>query len=160
MNKKYIPLFSYAPLIVFLDQLVKIYVDRQMQLYQSIEVVENFFHITYIRNRGAAFGMLSGADESVRVPFFLGISLIAIAVIFYTIYTYHEESRLFPLSMAMILGGAIGNMIDRVRFGEVIDFLDVHWYEHHWPAFNVADSAICIGVGLLIINMFFEKEKS
>ncbi len=160
MNEKYIPLFTYTPIIVVIDQLVKIYVDKQMYLYQSVELLENFFHITYIRNRGAAFGMLSGADESVRIPFFLVVSLIAIAVIFYTLYTYHEESKLFPLSMALNRGGAIGNMIDRVRFGEVIDFLDVHWYEHHWPAFNVADAAICIGVAFLIINMLFEKEKS
>jgi signal peptidase II len=131
-----------------------------MRLYQSIELLENFFHITYIRNKGAAFGILSGADESIRIPFFLVVSAIAIAVIFYILYSYHEESKLFPLSLALILGGAVGNMIDRIRFGEVVDFLDVHWYDHHWPAFNVADSAICIGVALLIINMLFEKEKS
>lgn len=160
MNKKYFPLVAYTPLIVLIDQLVKTYVDNEMRLYQSIELLENFFHITYIRNKGAAFGMLSGADESIRIPFFLIVSIIAIALIFYTLYSYHEESKLFPLSLAMILGGAIGNMIDRLRFGEVIDFLDVHWYDHHWPAFNVADAAICVGVALLIINMLFEKEKS
>lgn len=159
MDKKYIPLFTYAPVIIILDQLVKIYVDKTMHLYQSIEVLENFFHITYIRNKGAAFGILSGANESLRIPFFLTVSAIAIAVIIYTIYTYREESQVFPVSMALILGGAIGNMIDRVRFGEVIDFVDVHWYEHHWPAFNVADSAITIGVALLIINMLFEHKK-
>ena len=160
MNKKYIPLIAYTPLIVIIDQLTKTYVDNGMRLYQSIELLENFFHITYIRNKGAAFGILSGADESVRIPFFLVISAIAIAVIFYILYSYHEESKLFPLSLALILGGAVGNMIDRIRFGEVVDFLDVHWYDHHWPAFNIADSAISIGVALLIINMLFEKEKS
>ena len=160
MNKKYIPLIAYTPLIVIIDQLTKTYVDNEMRLYQSIELLENFFHITYIRNKGAAFGILSGADESIRIPFFLVVSAIAIAVIFYILYSYHEESKLFPLSLALILSGAIGNMIDRLRFGEVVDFLDVHWYEHHWPAFNIADSAISIGVALLIINMLFEKEKS
>ena len=147
------------PVIIILDQLVKIYVDKTMYLYQSIEVLENFFHITYIRNKGAAFGILSGANESLRVPFFLTVSAIAIVVIIYTIYTYREESQLFPFSMALILGGAIGNMIDRIRLGEVIDFVDVHWYTHHWPAFNVADSAITIGVTLLIINILFEHKK-
>ncbi len=160
MNKKYIPLIAYTPLIVIIDQLTKTYIDNEMRLYQSIELLENFFHITYIRNKGAAFGILSGADESVRIPFFLVISAIAIAVIFYILYTYQEESKLFPLSLALILGGAVGNMIDRLRFGEVVDFLDVHWYGHHWPAFNVADMAISIGVAFLIINMLFEKEKS
>ena len=160
MNKKYIPLIAYTPLIVIIDQLTKTYIDNEMRLYQSIELLENFFNITYIRNKGAAFGMLSGADESIRIPFFLVVSAIAIAVIFYILYTYQEESKLFPLSLALVLGGAIGNMIDRLRFGEVVDFLDVHWYGHHWPAFNVADMAICIGVAFLIINMLFEKEKS
>jgi len=159
LDKKYIPLFTYMPVIIILDQLVKIYVDKTMYLYQSIEVLENFFHITYIRNKGAAFGILSGANESLRVPFFLTVSAIAIVVIIYTIYTYREESQLFPFSMALILGGAIGNMIDRIRLGEVIDFVDVHWYTHHWPAFNVADSAITIGVTLLIINILFEHKK-
>ena len=159
LNKKYIPLFTYAPVIIILDQLVKIYVDKSMYLYQSIEVLENFFHITYVRNKGAAFGILSDANESLRIPFFLTVSAIAIAVILYTIYTHQEESQLFPVSMALILGGAIGNMIDRIRLGEVIDFVDVHWYNHHWPAFNVADSAISIGVTLLIINILFEHKK-
>lgn len=159
LDKKYLPFFTYAPVIIFLDQLVKIYVDKTMYLHQSIEVVENFFHITYVRNKGAAFGILSGANESLRVPFFLTVSAIAIIVILYTIYTYREESTLFPSSMALILGGAIGNMIDRVRLGEVIDFIDVHWYSNHWPAFNVADSAITIGVVILIINILFENKK-
>ncbi|MDH3973907.1 MAG: signal peptidase II [Deltaproteobacteria bacterium] len=160
MDKKYIPLFTFAPVIIILDQLVKIYVDKTMHLYQSIEVLENFFHITYIRNKGAAFGILSGANESLRVPFFLTVSAIAVVVIIYTIYTYREESPLFPFAMAMILGGAIGNVIDRIRLGEVIDYIDVHWYTHHWPAFNVADSAITAGVVLLIISMLFEHKKA
>jgi len=158
LNKKYLPLFTCAPVIIILDQLVKIYVDKTMHLYQSIEVLENFFHITYIRNKGAAFGILSGANENLRIPFFLTVSVIAIAIILYTIYTYEEESQVFPVSMGLILGGAIGNMIDRVRLGEVIDFVDVHWYGHHWPAFNVADSAITVGVTLLIINIIFEHK--
>jgi len=160
LDKKYIPLFTFAPVIIILDQLVKIYVDKTMHLYQSIEVLENFFHITYIRNKGAAFGILSGANESLRVPFFLTVSAIAVVVIIYTIYTYREESPLFPFAMAMILGGAIGNVIDRIRLGEVIDYIDVHWYTHHWPAFNVADSAITAGVVLLIISMLFEHKKA
>lgn len=159
LDKKYITLFTWTPVIIILDQLVKIYVDRTMYLHQSIEVLENFFHITYIRNKGAAFGIFSGASESLRVPFFLTVSAIAVAVILYIIYTYREESKLFPFSMALILGGAVGNMIDRFRLGEVIDFIDVHWYSHHWPAFNVADSAITVGVVFLVINILSEHKK-
>ena len=130
-----------------------------MHLYQSIEVVQNFFHFTYIRNKGAAFGILSGIDPSFRIPFFLLISAVAIIVIVYAVHTHKGESVLFSSALALILGGAIGNMIDRIRMGEVIDFIDVHWYEHHWPAFNIADSAITVGMGLLILQMLTEKEQ-
>ena len=131
-----------------------------MHLYQSVEVLENFFHITYIRNKGAAFGLLSGMDASFRIPFFLVMSVVAIGVIVYAIKKDEGESALFPAALSFILGGAIGNMIDRLRMGEVIDFFDVHWHQYHWPAFNVADSAITIGMGLLILHMFKEREKA
>ena len=129
-------------------------------LYQSIEVLENFFHITYIRNKGAAFGILSGADASLRIPFFIAVSIVAIVLILYVLKTHKGQSPVFPVALSLILGGAIGNMIDRVRMGEVIDFLDVHWYQNHWPAFNIADSAITVGMGFLIYQMITEKEDS
>jgi len=159
LDKKYIILLIYTPLVVILDQVVKIYVDRSMYLYESIEVVENFFNFTYIRNKGAAFGILSGADPSLRIPFFISVSVIAIGVIIYILYTYKGRTGLYPASLSLILGGAIGNMIDRVRLGEVIDFIDVHWHGSHWPAFNIADSAITIGVSILILHMLTEKEE-
>ena len=158
MNRKYKFLLIITSLIVIFDQVVKIFVDRSMHLYQSIEVLENFFHITYIRNKGAAFGMLSDADSSLRVPFFLVMSALAICVILYIIHKDEGKRDLFPITMALILGGAIGNMIDRLRLGEVIDFLDLHWYQHHWPAFNIADSAISVGAALLILYMFNERK--
>ena len=97
---------------------------------------------------------------SLRIPFFLGVSVIAIGVIVYLLKNHKGESPIYPLALSLILGGAIGNMIDRVRMGEVIDFLDVHWYQHHWPAFNIADSAITVGMGFLIFQMITEKESS
>ena len=158
MNRKYKFLLIITPVIIIFDQVVKIFVDRTMHLYQSIEVLENFFHITYIRNKGAAFGMFSGADSSLRVPFFLVMSALAICVIMYIVHKDEGKTALFPTVMALILGGAIGNMIDRLRMGEVIDFLDLHWYQHHWPAFNIADSAITVGAVLLILHMFKERK--
>ena len=160
MDKRYKLLLIIAPVVIVIDQWTKLIVDKNMLLYQSIEVLENFFHITYIRNKGAAFGILSGADASLRIPFFLGVSFIAIAVIIYALKTHKGESPIFPVALSLILGGAIGNMIDRVRMGEVIDFLDAHWYQHHWPAFNIADSAITVGMGFLIFQMITEKEGS
>ena len=154
MHKKYKLIVVVASLVVIFDQLVKIYVDNSMRLHQSIEVVENFLNITYIRNRGAAFGMFAGVNESYRVPFFLVVTFIAICVILFMVRSYKDGSFFYPFSLALILGGALGNMIDRVRMGEVIDYIDVHWYQHHWPAFNVADSAISVGVAFLFIHMF------
>ena len=139
------------------DQITKVYIDRTMQLYQSIPVVDNFFHITYVRNRGAAFSFLSQA--SWRLPFFIAVSLIAAIVIIIAFNKLREDQKLAQVSLAMIFSGAVGNLIDRVRLGEVIDFLEVFWRTYHWPAFNVADSLICIGVFLLAFDMLREEKR-
>lgn len=139
------------------DQVTKVYIDRTMQLFQSITVVDNFFHITYVRNRGAAFSFLSHA--SWRVPFFISVSLVAAIVIIIAYNKLREDQKLAQVSLSMIFSGAVGNLIDRVRLGEVIDFLDAHWYQHHWPAFNVADSLICVGVFLLAYDMLREEKR-
>lgn len=151
-------LFSAIALLgIIIDQLTKIYIDRSMQLFDSIAVMENFFHITYVRNRGAAFSFLSNA--SWRLPFFITVSIIAALVILIAFRKLRDDQKLGQISLAMIFSGAVGNLIDRVRLGEVIDFLDVHWYRHHWPAFNVADSLICVGVFLLAIDMILEEKR-
>ena len=122
-----------------------------------ITVIENFFTITYLRNKGAAFGIL--ANSSWRLPFFILVSLIAVVVILVVIAKLRDDQRLAAFSLSLIFAGALGNLIDRVRLGEVIDFIYVHWYEHYWPAFNVADSAICVGVFLLALDMFREEQR-
>ena len=142
---------------LIIDQITKVYIDRTMQLFQSIPVVDNFFNITYVRNRGAAFSFLSHA--SWRLPFFIGVSLVAAIVIIIAFNKLREDQRLAQVSLAMIFSGAVGNLIDRMRLGEVIDFLDAHWYQHHWPAFNVADSLICVGVFLLAFDMLREEKR-
>lgn len=140
------------------DQATKVCIDRGMRLFDSIPLVDNFFHITYVRNRGAAFSFLS--DASWRLPFFIAVSIIAALVILIAFSKLRDEQKLAHISLAMIFSGAVGNLIDRVRLGEVIDFLDVHWYRHHWPAFNVADSLICVGVFLLAIDMMLEEKRN
>lgn len=142
---------------VLIDQATKLYIDGSMRLYDSIPVIDNFFQIYYVRNRGAAFSFLSNA--SWRLPFFIGVSLIAAVVILVAFRKLRDDQSLAQLSLAMIFSGAIGNLIDRVRLGEVIDFIDVHWYRHHWPAFNVADSLICVGVFLLAVDMLLEEKR-
>jgi signal peptidase II len=139
--------------VLVLDQATKVLVDKTMTLHQSIEIVPNFAHLTYLRNTGAAFGFLAGAQSSLRIVFFALISLLAIGCIVYLIRGLRPQQKTLFASLSLILGGAIGNLIDRLRLGEVIDFIDLHWYDVHWPAFNIADSAISIGVALLFIQM-------
>ena len=148
-------LFSAISVVgLLLDQASKLYIHRTMELFQSIPVIDGFFNIFYIRNRGAAFSFLSQA--SWRVPFFIAVSLIASGVILVAFGRLRNDQKLAQASLAMIFSGAVGNLIDRVRMGEVIDFLDVYWGSHHWPAFNVADSAICVGVTLMILAQLRE----
>ena len=142
---------------LLLDQAIKIFIDRSMQLFDSITLAAGFFNITYVRNRGAAFSFLS--DASWRLPFFMAVSVVAAIAILVAFHKLRDDQKLAQVSLAMIFAGAVGNLVDRVRLGEVIDFLDVHWYRHHWPAFNVADSLICVGVFLLALDMLLEDKR-
>ncbi|GAB7025626.1 signal peptidase II [Geotalea toluenoxydans] len=157
MSFKYIAFTAISVLLIIIDQLTKLYIDRVMDLHSSITVIENFFNITYMRNKGAAFSFLS--NFSYRIPFFILVSVVAILVILSVVYRLRPDQKFAVVSLALIFAGALGNLIDRVRLGEVIDFLDVHWYRHHWPAFNVADSAICVGVFLLAVDMYLEERR-
>jgi signal peptidase II len=157
MKPRYTLFAAISIVGILIDQITKIAVDRTMQLFDSIPIIENFFHLTYVRNKGAAFSFLSNA--SWRLPFFIIVSMVAALVILVAFRKLHDDQRLAQTSLAMIFSGAIGNLIDRLRLGEVIDFLDAHWYRHHWPAFNVADSLICVGVFLLAIDMILEEKR-
>jgi signal peptidase II len=148
---------SIALIGLVVDQLAKLYIDRSMQMFQSIPVIDGLFNITYVRNKGAAFSFLSHA--SWRLPFFIAISAVAAVVIVIAFNRLRSDQRLAQVSLAMIFSGAVGNLIDRVRRGEVVDFLDVYWRTYHWPAFNVADSLICVGVALLAVDMLREEQR-
>jgi signal peptidase II len=157
VNSKYRLSLIIGGLVLLLDQITKILVDKTMSLYHTIEIIPNFFALTYLRNTGAAFGFLAGDQSVYRVGFFLLVSSIAVGCIFYLLKTARPEKKILLVSLSLILGGAIGNMVDRLRLGEVIDFILVHYYNLYWPAFNVADSAITIGVGLLIFQMIRQR---
>jgi signal peptidase II len=147
-----------SAIILILDQASKFYIDSRFRLYESVTVIENFFNIVHVRNKGAAFGFL--ADSSFRLPFFILVAIVAGgAIIWYLRKHVREEQRLLQFALSLVFAGAIGNLIDRIRLGEVIDFIDVHWYQYHWPAFNVADSAITVGVTLLLIDMWREERR-
>jgi signal peptidase II len=152
MNSKYLLASWVCGAILVLDQLTKWWVHKTMALHQSIEILPNFARLTYIRNTGAAFGFFAGVQSNWRMVFFILVSLIAIAAILYLLKTIPPKRSGQIVSLSLVLGGATGNLIDRLRWGEVIDFIDLHWHRYHWPAFNIADSAITMGViGLLIL---------
>ena len=146
-----------SAVIIALDQATKLYVDANFRLHESIPVIRGLFNLTYVRNKGAAFGIL--ADNAVRIPFFITVSIVAMLGILWYINRIRNDQKLAVFSLSLVFAGACGNLIDRVRLGEVIDFLDVFWQRYHWPAFNVADSAITVGVTLLLIDMWREDRK-
>lgn len=156
-------LLIVSPILLILDQWTKLLVDSRFILYESVPLIENFLALTYIRNKGAAFGILS--DSAIRVPFFITVSIVALIGILWYLRKIDVSLKLQHWALVLIFSGALGNLIDRIRLGEVIDFIDAHWYQYHWPAFNVADSAITIGVGLLLVDLWQDeirrrKEKS
>lgn len=154
MNSKTKRVVGWLIAIVVVDQLTKVIVDRSMALYHSIPIVDGFFSLTYVRNTGAAFGMFAGSAEIFRRPFLIAVSLVAIGFIFTMLRRLPDNEKGLSTALAFIVGGAIGNLIDRLIYGEVIDFLDCFWGSYHWPAFNIADSFITIGVGLTIYCLY------
>ncbi|PID57870.1 signal peptidase II [candidate division KSB3 bacterium] len=145
-------MFSLAVFVIAADQFSKMWIDR---VKPFIEVIPGFFNITYVRNPGAAFGILQGRQYLLAI-----ISSIAGLVLIAMLLREDEKKKVLLLSLSLVLGGTIGNLIDRLRFGYVIDFLDVYvsfGREHHWPSFNIADSAISCGVVLLICAMLVDE---
>lgn len=144
--------------VIMLDQLTKWYVRQAMPLYGSIPVIDGFFSITHARNPGGAFSLLAGLSHGIRVPFFFLASATAIGVLIYFLRQIPADQRWLLFAVAGVLGGALGNLIDRVAFGQVTDFLLVYWRQYQWPAFNVADSFITIGVTILIGHSVFARD--
>jgi signal peptidase II len=139
-------------LAVILDQASKLAIAGSMQLYQSIEIVP-YFNLTYVHNTGAAFSFLSEAGGWQRW-FFAGLALVISVVIAVWLARLKQHETLLAVALSLILGGAIGNLIDRLAYGYVIDFLDVYYQTWHWPAFSIADSAITLGVILMLVESF------
>lgn len=145
--------------VVCLDQLSKLWVVHNFDLYQSLAIIPGIFSLTYLTNTGAAFGILAGHPAWWRQVFFVGVALVALVAIFFLHKKIAVENRWYTVSLALIAGGAVGNLIDRVRLGSVVDFLDFYVSTHHWPAFNLADSAITTGVGIFLLINFIQSRK-
>lgn len=157
---KYVLVVLVAAAIVALDQATKHLVTSSMQLHEMIPIVPGFVELTYVRNTGAAFSMFAGSSAAFRLPFFTLVSVLAGAAIFGFVRSTPASQRVVLLACAAVLGGAVGNLIDRVLHGEVIDFVLVHWHEWYWPAFNVADSFISIGVVVLLGRALLVREET
>jgi signal peptidase II len=155
---RYRILLLITSLVVGVDQWTKWLVLQHFRLHEARPLIPNFFDLVYVRNKGAAFGIL--ADTAFRVPFLLTTTAIAVVFLVWFYRQYRPDQVLGRSAVGLVLGGAVGNLIDRVRFGEVVDFLDVHWYQHHWPAFNIADSAICVGVGMLLLAQWRDGRRT
>ena len=150
-------LYVISLITVILDQVIKNLFTFFMTYGQSISVIDGFFNIVYVLNPGAAFSFLHDMNESYRQLFFVSITIIAIIVVLYVFA--HEKSKVNVAGFALILSGAVGNLLDRIFIGKVVDFLDFYYKTYHFPAFNVADSCITIGVSLIIIDLLFFSKK-
>lgn len=144
--------------VVLFDQLTKLWVLHSFALYDSREIIPGFFSLTYLTNKGAAFGFLAGQTGVWRHYLFLVLGISALVVIVIAWFRMQQSHWLYAVSLPLIGGGAIGNLIDRVRYGAVVDFLDVYIGTYHWPAFNVADSAICVGVTFFLVANILEAK--
>jgi signal peptidase II len=140
-----------AVAVLVTDQVTKAVVAETFVLHESVRLAP-FFSLTYLRNAGAAFGLFAAAPPAVRYPFFVILTVVAIGALIAFVRRTPADARGVVAALGGILGGAVGNLVCRLRFGEVIDFLDLHWGDLHWPAFNVADSAISVGVVVVLLD--------
>lgn len=159
VSRKYLILLSLSGFVVSLDQLTKNAVVAEMKLGETTPVIDGLFSISRVHNTGAAFGLLATLPPHLRDPFFLLVPAFTLAIILGVFYKLREAQSLSVYALASIVGGALGNIADRIRLGYVVDFVDIHWnYRWHFPAFNVADAAISLGVFMLLLGMLYERE--
>lgn len=162
MQKRLFFFLAIVGIVVLLDQLTKGWILSTLRHHEGFPVIDGFFNIVHVRNPGAAFGFMAGASPGFRSVFFIAITLAAILLILHYLWRtlrQTEAEKISPVfSLSLILAGAAGNLIDRIRFGEVVDFLDLYVGSYHWPAFNVADAAISTGATVLVVALFLKRE--
>lgn len=146
--------------VIASDQWTKYLVVEHFRPGETLSLISQFFNLTYVKNTGAAFGILAHADPTFRIPFFVIVPLLALVAIGMIFRKLPEQDIKLATALSMVVGGAVGNLIDRIQLGFVVDFLDFHWnYTYHFPAFNVADSAICVGVAILMLDLAGRPEE-
>src|SRR6476661_6584484 len=149
--------FVIALLVVVLDRAAKWIVARDISLHETIQVIPGFFRLTHVENRGAAFGLFADSPSEWKIAVLVLFSLVALVIVSALLWKNSHAMTTTGVGLALILGGAIGNLWDRLVSGHVVDFLLFYVGQYQWPAFNVADSAIVIGAGLLVFEILFTK---
>lgn len=157
MTDRYKIATGLAGLVVLLDQAVKFWISNNIPRGVEKQIIPGFFNLVHVLNKGAAFGFLNRPDTRWQTYFLIGASVLAVLLVFHLLKTVENPNRSLLAALGLILGGAVGNMIDRIRFGQVVDFLDFYIGKHHWPAFNVADIAISFGAIFLLIYWYRRK---
>lgn len=153
--------FSVSAVVILGDRLTKLFIARYVELnFGIINVIPNFFAITHVENAGAAFSLFADWPQRVRVPLLVGFSSVAMIVVCYLLWNSAAKFSWTGLALAFILGGAVGNLYDRIVFGRVTDFLHFYIGNHMWPDFNLADSAILCGATLLFVDLIFGPKSS
>jgi len=150
--------FTLIFLVVLGDQLSKIWIINNFHLYDSLVIIPGYLSLTFLRNTGAAFSMLAGHPVWWRQSLFVSIAIIALLVLFLVQRKLGRQNPMYTTSLGLIAGGALGNLIDRLAYGSVVDFLDIYIGRHHWPAFNVADSAITVGVCFFLFTQLTDND--
>lgn len=148
---------AVAAVVIVLDQVTKLWIASSMRLHQTIEIF-SWFSLTYVRNPGAAFSLFADHSSAFRGPFFALVFVLAGGAIAFFVRQTPASQKSVLVACGLVLGGALGNLIDRIAYGEVIDFALAHWNDLYWPAFNVADSCISIGVGILLLRGVFVRD--
>jgi signal peptidase II len=160
LKKNFLIFFLGAAVIIALDQITKSAITARFFLHESYPVINGFFNLVHVMNPGAAFGFLADTSQAFRYIFFIGITVAAALLIVYYLVKSNPRNLILTGSLTLIFGGAVGNLVDRIRFGAVVDFLDFYVGGAHWPAFNVADSAITIGAILMIWEMILNRKNN
>ena len=158
IKNKWVLLAALSILVLILDQSTKSLIMASIPRNESVQVIQGFFNIVHLQNPGGAFGFMSNGYSDIKRLFFVAGTLIAATLLIVLFRKLPQEYSLLRAGIALILGGAAGNVIDRIRYGRVVDFLDFFWKDFHWPAFNVADSLVCVGTAILVWVIIREEK--
>ncbi len=155
LHRKHWILILLTPGVIIADQVTKTLAQLALDGGNIVTVVPRYLDMVLVQNRGIAFGLLNNLESSWRTPIFIGISAIAIFIIFHLFRQTRAKALFLPVALSLILAGAAGNLIDRFRWGYVVDFINMHYHQYYWPTFNLADTAITIGIIILILDTIF-----